>query len=1019
MINQLVVGSYRVLYVGAPEAAGQQRSRVQLRLAEPAPFEISLFIDALAQVVEVPATAIRCEVETNSILKLELPEAAAESLYQRFGETRIVTTSTPRPRRAADLTGRAIRGYQLRQKIGYGGFGAVYRAYQPAVEREVAIKVILPDLAADPEFVQRFETEAQLVARLEHIHIVPLYDYWRDADGAFLVMRWLRGGSLRDRLKRGPLEPEFVARILTQIGDALAFAHAHSVIHRDLKPDNILLDEAENVFLTDFGIAKDLRRLSEPITKDGERVGTPQYFAPEQFSSDLLTPRTDLYSLGIVLFELLTGHLPFEGLSDAQVLYKQLQEPLPPLASFRPNLPPGLDDVLQKVTAKEPEQRYEHPVALAEAFRAAMTRTLSRQLPSAIATGRGLTPRARLYAKSELILEKPRQLIGRDNLLALIRGWLAENERVLLQGLGGFGKTALTATAAGQYLDGGGSAVLWCETGAAEGRDVFEALARALGEPDAMVGVAEEAQAAALRGLLAERKPLLVLDNVWRDRALYETLKAVPPTVPVLITSRHAMPLDGVILDVSELTPEDSLSLLSHYARTSYAGDAGAAALCQKLGYHPFALEIAAKRLKINRQMTPAGLMASIEDAPHSLKLPDDFAEAGREGVKELLDASVNELDAVSKRVLTLMGGLFAPVGSAALLALTADMTPTVLEPVLADLQARGLIERVASDIPQYRLHDLTYSYTRALFASAYPSRAGVIAAVRALVDDRAEDYDLLEFEQANILSASRAARQEGRDDALIDIMSGMVTGGYLDVRGHTLALLDRLDDAIQAARGNDIHRDTLHYMLGKRGNACRDRGDLEGAVRYYLEALTLAPNLTREVILLSVIGTMRAQQGQADAESYFQRAYDLAKRNGDDRALSVVLEHRGHQAAERNDLEAASGFFAEALDVAERLDNPERLFFALLNLGSIEYDLKKYPEALAHHRRAQRIAEEEDNQLWLANALHSLGEDYEATGQHQPAVTCLEEAVSLYERFGATAKAEAVRLFLQMHAKE
>jgi serine/threonine protein kinase len=1019
MINQFVVGSYRVLYVGPPEAAGQQRSRVQLRLAEPAHFETSTFIDALAQVVEVPSTAIRCEVETNSLLQLELPETAAEWLYRRFGETRIVSSSAPRRREPADLSGRAIRGYQLRQKIGYGGFGAVYRAYQPAVEREVAIKVILPGYAADPEFVQRFETEAQLVARLEHIHIVPLYDYWRDADGAFLVMRWLRGGSLRDRLKHGPLEPDFVARILTQIADALAFAHSRSVIHRDLKPDNILLDEAENAFLTDFGIAKDLRSLSTPITKDGERVGTPQYFAPEQFSSELVTARTDLYSLGIVLFELLTGHLPFEGLSDAQVLYKQLQEPLPLLASLRPNMPPGLDDVLQKATAKEPEQRYENAVALAEAFRDTLEGRLSRQIPSAISVARSSTLRARLYTRSELIVEQPRRLIGRDHLLAEIRTWLAQNEPVLLHGLGGFGKTALAATAAAHYLDAGGNTVLWCEMGAAEGRDVFEALARALGEPDAVLGVQGDEQAGALRRLLAEKKPLLVLDNVWRDRALYETLKAVPPTVPVLITSRHAMPLDGVILNVSELAPEDALSLLNYYARIQYAGDAGAAALCQKLGYHPFALEIAAKRLKVNQQMTPAQLMASIEDAPHSLKLPDDFAEAGRAGVKELLDASVNELDDVSKQVLTLMGGLFAPVGSTALLALVADMTPAALEPALADLQSRGLIERVAADVPQYRLHDLTYSYVRTLFSSLYPNHAAITAAVLALVDDHAEDYDLLEFEQANILGAARAARQEGRDDALIGVMSGLVTGGYLDVRGHTLALLERLDDAIQAARGDATYREMLHYMLGKRGNASRDRGDLDGAVKYYQEALALAPNPTREVILLSVIGTMRAQQGEADADGYFVHAYDLAKRSGDDRALSVVLEHRGHQAAERHDLEAASGLFKEALEVAERLGNPERLFFALLNLGSIEYDLKQYADALAHHQRAQKLAQDEKNQLWLANALHSMGEDYEAIGQRQQAITCLEEAALLYERFGATAKAEAVKQFLQMHAKE
>src|SRR5689334_18166141 len=141
----------------------------------------------------------------------------------------------------ADLSSQVIRGYELRESLGAGGFGAVYRAYQPVVGREVAIKIILPQYANQPEFILRFEAEAQLVARLEHIHIVPLYDYWRDPGGAYLVMRYLRGGSLRAALNQGPMQADVVVRLLDQIAAALSSAHRHGVIHRDLKPDNILL----------------------------------------------------------------------------------------------------------------------------------------------------------------------------------------------------------------------------------------------------------------------------------------------------------------------------------------------------------------------------------------------------------------------------------------------------------------------------------------------------------------------------------------------------------------------------------------------------------------------------------------------------------------------------------------------------------------------------------------------------------------------------------------------------------
>src|SRR5690349_18869279 len=143
-----------------------------------------------------------------------------------------------------DLSGSIIKGYELRELIGHGGFGAVYRAYQSIVRREVAVKVVLPEFANEPNFIRRFEAEAQLVARLEHLHIVPLYDYWREPDGAYLVMRWLRGKSLHDSLKNdGAWSLPSAARMLDHIASALAASHRDGVIHRDIKPANILLDE--------------------------------------------------------------------------------------------------------------------------------------------------------------------------------------------------------------------------------------------------------------------------------------------------------------------------------------------------------------------------------------------------------------------------------------------------------------------------------------------------------------------------------------------------------------------------------------------------------------------------------------------------------------------------------------------------------------------------------------------------------------------------------------------------------
>jgi WD40 repeat protein/tRNA A-37 threonylcarbamoyl transferase component Bud32 len=271
-----------------------------------------------------------------------------------------------------DLSGRVIKGYELREMIGLGGFAAVYRAYQFVVEREVAIKVILAKHANAPDFIRRFEAEAQLIARLEHIHIVPLYDYWREPNNAYLVMRWLRGGSLFDLLQRQPIwKMKDIVRLLDQIAAALTVAHRNNVIHQDLTPSNILFDDYKNAYLTDFGIAK---RLSQEIEQPGKKpvFGTPTYMAPEQIARQTVTAQTDIYSLGIILYQLLTGTLPFDAPKVTEILQMQLNEPLPPLQSVRPDLPYTLSVVLLQATSKNPAMRYADAQSLANAFRLAV-----------------------------------------------------------------------------------------------------------------------------------------------------------------------------------------------------------------------------------------------------------------------------------------------------------------------------------------------------------------------------------------------------------------------------------------------------------------------------------------------------------------------------------------------------------------------------------------------------------------------------------------------------------------------
>ena len=289
------------------------------------------------------------------------PAARTTDLYEQIRAGELNFT-----RQAA----RGVRGLELKEKIGEGAYGAVYRAVQPAVSREVAVKVIRRKYADDPEFIRRFEAEAQVIARLEHPYIVPLYDYWREPDGAYLVMRLLRGGNLLASLEGGPWDVEQTIKLVDQVTSALAVAHRQGVIHRDIKPANILLDESGNAYLSDFGIAKQMAGDLQ-LTAAGAIMGTPDYISPEQLRDEAVGPPSDIYSLGAVLYETLTGERPFPDVPVAMIIQKQLQDPIPLVSASRPDLPRKIDIVLQRATAKQPTERYDNALALAEAFRQA------------------------------------------------------------------------------------------------------------------------------------------------------------------------------------------------------------------------------------------------------------------------------------------------------------------------------------------------------------------------------------------------------------------------------------------------------------------------------------------------------------------------------------------------------------------------------------------------------------------------------------------------------------------------
>jgi predicted Ser/Thr protein kinase len=317
--------------------------------------------------------------------------------------------------------GSRLGKYDIRAEIGKGGMGVVYLGYDPLLDRKVAIKVLAPHLVWEPGFIERFLREARAAARLKHTGIVTIYDVGQEANWYYIVMEYLEGQTLAQVIHgRGALPVDQTVTILRRLAEALDYAHQCGLVHRDVKPGNIIVHPSGQVTLTDFGVARAAQETR--LTATGSLIGTPKYMSPEQARGEAADHRTDIYSLGVVAYELLCGQAPFESTTPHAVLYQLIYEPPPPIRSQRPELPEEVDASLAGALAKEPDARYPTAASFIDSLASALAGEGRQAAGQATVTA---VPQPGRVAPSKAARVVPQATVRRvDEKWVLWAGWL-------------------------------------------------------------------------------------------------------------------------------------------------------------------------------------------------------------------------------------------------------------------------------------------------------------------------------------------------------------------------------------------------------------------------------------------------------------------------------------------------------------------------------------------------------------------------------------------------------------------
>jgi|SRR5579884_741630 len=880
--------------------------------------------------------------------------------------------------------GAQVGGYRIVGTLGRGGMGFVYDAEHAVLGRKAALKTLLPDLTEDEEFRERFIAESQMVAALDHPSIIPIYDAGESDGIVYIAMRYVSGGDLAQMLETDALPPERALGILEQVAGALDAAHERELVHRDVKPANVLVEDGGRVYLTDFGIAK--RARSRGRTKTGFFVGTLDYAAPEQIRGESVGAPADVYAFACMLFECLTGKKPFDRDTEVAVMYAHLLDTPPSVSGANPKLPPTLDEVLTRALAKDETERHGSCRELVEAARACLGGeiadaprggTVRAESASVSTTGPGVVAH---------LPTPPASLIGRESELAALVELASRDDvrLVTLLGPGGTGKTRLVLEAATQLAPAFGRAYFVDLAPITEASVVGSAIAQLLGVEES----AEVPMAEAIARTLGSSPALLVLDNFEQVIAaapfVHELLSAAP-ALTLLVTSQASLhlrderefPVPPLALPATD-TPVDQAPAVRLFVDRAQAvkpafelteenADA-VAALCRRLDGLPLAIELAAARVKL---LSPQAILNRLQDRLDLLAGGASDLPARQRTLRDAIEWSYNLLEPSEQMLLSRLG-VFS--GGCSL-----ELADSVAG---AGIGVGDSFEALASLVDK--------SLVRQWDGGDGEPRFGLLETIRL--------YTLEKLEERGELEQLRRAHAE-RYLALAEAAEPELT------RANQAVWLQRLDeenDNIRAALAWATGAGETELALRLAGSLVRfwsSRGLMREGRGRLAEALTKADAVTPAIHAKARFAAGYAALGEGDlreARVDFERSLQLAREAHDGRAEGAALAQLAWLSMAAGDSESARQLAEQAIALAEAAGDKLTASGAVTTLAELLAAAGQRDEAIAAYERGLALRRALGDKRLVANSLVGLARAELLQAEYERPTALLREALAL-----------------------